>query len=1299
MAYNYNNNKPNKTSEKTTSDGNNSIQRNNSSLSQKPRTSPINSSPQASYDLMTNNSLYTPEMMVQDIKGNTTGGGNTIPQLQQQNSVVPNDTLIITDLPFKTIDKTFGRKDDYIELHIYNSNDQIIFSDLNFTDYDIPTDQPCFPLSKHIQIDPNKVLLDKGYITGKFKLKINILKNKIFNSPNQPFLIKEISSNRREIRSISDQVTNAIFDPAIQSFISELESSVYFKEFSLNFGDDVLVPAINLMLNKGPFKHELILKSLDTLLPKIKLGSTFKVVEEIIDPFFININLGDPILESNDIELLGPNFTIDIRQNQSVPSGFKTYDDILSYDITSSYQHLLSKLEDDSAEININYDYIRPVSESSTDETYHFENFTHFSSAVERLKNFKYKLKLIELYDSKINTITSISGPTATSNLVLDAKEDINKKKEKIIKGLDGYEQFLYFTSGSHYTWPKQNSSKPYALYSITSSLAKNWIGTDQSAFGNYGGQILSASLYDRQNEHNLNKLIPSHIVDNDDNLLYVNFVNMIGQHFDNIWTYIKSIKDIQNSSNTKGISKDLVFYQLKGLGIESFDQFENAKLTEYMLGVESGNNKYDVGFTFGKNSVSGSSINSETLVTASNDPSIPKGDIAKEIWKRLYHNASYLLKTKGTERGIKALMSCYGIPSSILNIKEYGGSTPTTGPLKNLDTSDTYKTFTYQKSSLVLDGNSGTTGYFLKTSWSSSITNTHFTQAEEEKGKTVEFRIKPNRSNVKQHLFSLSGSSINGTSNNSQYDIHLYIEPYIGTDISSSGDSTQYGRLKLDQSTTLIASSSYFPIYNKDFWNVFIQAEKADGNNNGVATFGAYQANFNKNISSHVTSSTIQNYRFNFGSSFKGAKQAYFGGIPANPHSNYNNIDILGYSGSLQEVKIYFGELLSHNTFKKHALEPFMYAGNNVSSSYNNMVARFPLGSNGIQNSSSFHPNIDLNFMGSGVVINAESDMVSQKWKEIVEDHHLPTPDTVGASMTSNKVRIDEGTIDENILHPTIKTETSTLDRQPPDYEDLGIFFSPTNEINEDIVYTLGAFRMDDYIGNPLPSAQTASVYEDLKDIKDVYFKKVKRRYNYWDYIKQIQYIDHTLFKMIEQFVPFKANTKTGLLIEPHFLERNKFKRNTPIRSDAQTMIEGTHQNFEVQISSEYGDNKLYLFPTGAKDFGVADNVSQQWDPGSYVTYHSNLSKTTGSKGAKLEQGTNTTIEIYNDYLDPFTKDKNNPNSQACQSPITPYVGSKPIDYIAHKSSVLLGNMIGGRKSNKYYKYKDYYLTTSSLY
>ena len=44
-----------------------------------------------------------------------------------------------------------------------------------------------------INIDPNKILNDRAYIAGKYKLKLNIQRNKIFNSQNNPFSVKEIS--------------------------------------------------------------------------------------------------------------------------------------------------------------------------------------------------------------------------------------------------------------------------------------------------------------------------------------------------------------------------------------------------------------------------------------------------------------------------------------------------------------------------------------------------------------------------------------------------------------------------------------------------------------------------------------------------------------------------------------------------------------------------------------------------------------------------------------------------------------------------------------------------------------------------------------------------------------------------------------------------------------------------------------------------------------------------------------------------------------------------------------------------
>ena len=1325
------------------------------------------------------------------------------------------------EISTKTLSTTFGREEDYVELHIKNTADQLIYSEVNFQDYQLEDS------NKSIIINPEKVLSDRGYTSGEYILNIHPFRDKVFHSSAFPFQIKEISTSRREIKSISPTITNSLFDKAIINFILEVESASYFKEFVLNFGGGKLSSGINLMLNKETQKHELILKTLEALPLDINRNSKFKIVEEVSDPITININLGLPPLIDNSIKLMGPNFQIDTRQNNSIPSAFKSYNDILNYNITSSYNHLLNKLENPDT-INIQYDYIRNVSSSmeDIDKVYHFENFTHFSSAVERLKNFKYKVKLLESYETKLAETKLIKGKITGSNVYLEALENIQTKKRNTIKEFDGYEHFLYFTSGSDYTWPKSNSSSPYELYSVSSSKAKTWLGDSPGLVPEYSGQLLSASFFDRENPHNLKKLIPEHILENKSNALYVNFVNMMGQHFDYVWTHIKHLTEVHNADNKFGISKELVYYQLKSLGLNTFDQFENTDLLEYILGEGKYGNAVGNGLIIGQWVVGSNSNNFynisrgiTTYVTSSNEGSVPKGQITKEIWKRLYNNAPYLTKTKGTERGLNALMNCYGVPSTILNVKEYGGSTLLSGPLKDLDTSGTYKTFSYEKSGLVLKGNSGPTGSFITTKWSSSLTDALSASA-----KTVEFRIKPNRliDDSNQHLFTLSGSE-------ESIDPSLRLKSYIGSDISSSNDATQHGRIELIINNLVAAKTNYFPIYNGDFWNIHIGVSGSH-NTAGDITFGAYQANWLKHIS-YYTSSFLQSAtdrQLTFGdptlggNNIGGGLNAYFGGMPKNDGALYDSVDTLIFSGSIQEIKYHFGELLSPNTLKKHALEPFMYSGNTLSSSLETVVLRLPLGSNDQENSGSFHPHIETNFLEfagvnysaiqNGFIIQDYSRRISsslstQEWEEVVETHHLPTPDTVGASMTSEKVRIDTGTIYDNILLVNKKTETSTLDRQPPEYEDLGIYFSPTSEINEDIIYTLGSFRLDDYIGSPLPSAQSASVYEDLKDIQKVYNEKLRGRYNYWDYIKLIQDFDHTLFKIIEQFVPFKANTKTGLLIEPTYLERTKFQREVPTTSDGEnsfgrslTMTPGSYQTIEGQLQTYNENNRTFDFaPTNlyTPDLAFTDHavtlpngnssisrsyhpldpfltssniisVKGQFEPGSYVVSHNNLSRITESKySERIEEGTNGTIEIYEEYQNPFRYDKNANNNQSCQAPVQPFtnnpsagygigfgaigssftignwtqfgtniaagigtsvigqnftinnyvggtgvftIGSATIgstfvvgtysniprrsfNYIPHKSNILLGNIIGGKKSKKYFQYQTYTL------
>ena len=513
---------------------------------------------------------------------------------------------------------------------------------------------------------------------------------------------------------------------------------------------------------------------------------------------------------------------------------------------------------------------------------------------------------------------------------------------------------------------------------------------------------------------------------------------------------------------------------------------------------------------------------------------------------------------------------------------------------------------------------------------------------------KMVEFRIKPHRLDKPEytdlqaccdpiltiptasHLFSLFNPS------QPQTTPHLVLRPHTGSDVSASDDFKDFGSLDLYKNGSVVGSTDIFPVYNGSFWNVFIGTKGESGSDSKVY-FGAYQSNFLGHVTHLTASATFSEYEraasfgdtaYNLANNTLPAPTAYFCGVPTNTNSSLGDINTFKYSGSLQEIKYHVKDFLTHDTLTKHALDPFQYAGNTVSSSWNNVYLRLPLGSNNKVDSASYNNN------GLGIIQNfnphpsfslyesssISSSITGQSFSEVYETHRHLTPDTVGISTTSEKVRIDSGSIDRDILSFDIRSETSTLDRQALDYNDLGVFFSPQAEINEDIVYTLGAFRMDDYIGDP--THQSLAEYPDLEELKLTYFQKYLNSYrqNMFDYIKLIQYIDHTLFKVIEQFVPAKANLKTGLLVEPHYLERQKFARQIPtferLERDAEfdpyLILEGEVKHYEACINISDKVNENYYAWEGA--LTASDNLymsqskyaSDECNP--YITLYDNF-------------------------------------------------------------------------------------------
>jgi hypothetical protein len=543
------------------------------------------------------------------------------------------------------LNEDFGQPNDYIEYYLYDIEDNLLNFNYSYKDFKSPPDSYLNPdgTLPIIEIDPIKDIQNLNYTSGEFKTQYNFFSNRV-SDPSAGLFLKEISSDRTEIKVGSTTFTNEQIENSALSLINEYSGSAYFVNYLINFGNNTQAVAVNVALNKLDSGYEMWFKLYQPLSVDIEEKITLWIVEEKVNPYIFNVNLDKLILPPTGSQLRGPNFDIEIPNKNNIGTSYQNYNNLINslQNVSSSYQQLLSLITSQSIDINTEY----------TD----FSNFVFFSSAKQRLFNFYGKVKDIEDYKNNINIYVPLTS--SYPNLISDynnATASINNT----IANFDGFEYYLYFESGSTLTssleyginpYPKTGTQKPFTLLSTGSITTKTWFNASTASAGNY----------DDYNQNNLIYTIPSFIIDDDNNAPYLTFLNMVGHYFDNIWIYLDAITDINLANNNleKGISKDLVYTVLQSLGTKLYNKYGDVENDLYLVGQNSGSNIFDNNFT-----PTGSYLNN-----------IPRKDLLAETYKRIYHNLPLLLKTRGTTYGLQILVSTFGITSSILDIKEYGG-------------------------------------------------------------------------------------------------------------------------------------------------------------------------------------------------------------------------------------------------------------------------------------------------------------------------------------------------------------------------------------------------------------------------------------------------------------------------------------------------------------------------------------------------------------------------------------------------------------------------------------------------
>ena len=860
-----------------------------------------------------------------------------------------------------------------------------------------------------------------------------------------------------------------------EGFISQFDKSIFDDSKYLTHllhmgeGNNKLITTWTGLTDKSSNDKSLILKLYEPLPTSVSTNQTVWITKLQSQPIFDTLTIvGDDIDVCQPLK--GPNFKLENNEG----TGYQMYDDLLANGSTTStslIQEYVSKTGIDTEKLNIEY---------ASNSVHKFENFVNFGSAEERIKNFWYKIQLLESYQLKYNQLTtntvelgfvlaeggSYDGYTiiteGSDNLQLDAltltpiietesKGQLTKIND-LIGTFDGFEKWLYTDTqySDSLSYPKSGN----AILASSNSTSIAW----------YNSTIQVASTYDRNNVNYLNNNLPEFIKEDYQNDDYMLFMDMVGQHYDILWVYINGltkIKTPQHKANL-GFSNDLMYGMLESLGWDGKKAYDSQFLWEYAFGqYKDGTQKY-----------------SQSLKSANN-----------EIWRRILNNLPYILKHKGTSRSLKAVMACYGIPNSLLTIMEFGG------PIDPIEGGTSKFTFEDRTSAI----NFNNSGESINLQWK-EVDGSYPNAVE----MTVNMQTPANYNILKgaNSVFSTPLWRVGVTNTGGTFGtIDLYVSESLTGNVQSS-------------------STEPFNIFNEEYTQIVINREVVGSDSQfQIIAKEAFGDRIRSSVSTDIMTITGDN-GWDSGSAYSLS---------------------VGYEldGRVDEFRLW-KQPLEDGVIETHTLKPDSTVGNSYTSSTEDLLVRFDFEypKNRAVDLDIKNVAISTEYSLPNGSADGFTSATEYPYQYTIYDRDVTAKVPSLGFNQSDKIRFETQTLVGDLSH-RVRATQKAFDRAPIDSSRLGLFFSPIKELNMDILKSFGNFNIDNYIGDP--SDEFKDNYSELGILRDYYFKRVNR--DIYEYIRLVRSIDKSLFDVLEDLVPARAKVSKGLLIEPHYLERSKTK------------------------------------------------------------------------------------------------------------------------------------------------------------
>jgi hypothetical protein len=1018
-----------------------------------------------------------------------------------------------------------------------------------------------------------------------------------------------------------DFFTTHFYIPTTRKTQETFENKYFsYLKNALNIGNNILFPIID----HGHLDERVDGKDPLTLIVKLKseLPSEIKIQDSVwvsnisIAPFIVNV-----IVRKNNIGrtiIIGePNFKL----NSDASSRYNVNEEYTGYDLKNT------AAEQQTIYIN------KKISDLSVDYT-DFTNFVIFSSAKQRLENFKTKISTWTMLSSSLVTLNFNASQSYVSGTIYSRyaleKGSIESQMSDIVTSFDGYESYLFQTGSYAYN------------HSLGAFISSSYIEEKDE----------EAVYYDKSNRDSLINNTPQHVVLDTANDEYLTFLNMVGHYFDNIYLYITNLPSEKTVDNdpTRTISKKMVDHMLDSFGWNLGNSFEDASSLD--------------------------------VYTSAISSSISSDDRTKAIRTRILSTLPQIYKTKGTEEAIKLLLACHGIPSELLNIREYGH-----------DTYDTSSLVTYTKiERACLFGISG-----------SAIINQLYQPRPDIR--TVEFKLlveHPERYVSHRHYPVVNASHVYGIRWDIGWAAHLAGTASVSASIDQGyyskvsypaweiGFIKEHGKLGriyaalptyssslyTSASVTyvytgsqiaygnerIILTSSVLPLFDGNIFNIRLRR------NEPISGFETYT---NKELVPAEYDLTVQR---NEGGrkvfrSFDSRTGFYednmvWDGMPLNDEwettgslgAHYTTSISWGQTGVSQSVYLALGNAMVWDVpildsdWEVHCNDysSFAYSGSNpemhlitrmdADEPRNFLVTASAFTINGIYVSGSAYgiiPNCSEYYSGSvrlvRSIIPVSITYTSSNYyplnatastnsctthsyisvypyeyvvRNIEKTYTTPSygPNRFRNEKVKNRMQVVGARLDEKN-----RSTYNLIENLQTDSNLLGLYLDPQDAKNREMVKFLGNSDIVNLIADP--SNLYSSSYSNLKS-KNLHFNSFgDRRVLYNELVTLYKiYFDRSVFEAVKNVIPARSNIRTGVVIEPTILERSKYQHR-PINAELGT---GSVAYYDVTVRHHFRDTATKLLRFSGSNGETSDGqFGLLWgefniNTGSITNFHS---------------------------------------------------------------------------------------------